>query len=112
MQLLIDAINIRAGGGLTHLQEILSEENYTDNSFEKIHLVTLLDLSAKIQNKKIYIHKLSFTKFERALYLFYPYKILRRYLNLAEINLIFSLLGKFNKVGIKRLFLSPKPNSP
>ena len=47
----IDATNIRSGGGITHLKELLNNSNPKNNNFEKIIIWSSYLTLEKIENK-------------------------------------------------------------
>jgi glycosyltransferase involved in cell wall biosynthesis len=69
--LVIDAINIRKGGGVTHLQNILREADYSNFKFKKIIIYGSSDLLRQLNVSNDCIITINYPFFDRSsLYLF------------------------------------------
>ncbi len=91
--LVIDALNIRAGGGLTHLRELTN--SIKETYFSKIYVIGQHEISDFPENgilKKIIIN---LNVLEKVLYLIFPAAVIRLKTKGLPFNLIFSPAGTY-----------------
>jgi glycosyltransferase involved in cell wall biosynthesis len=95
MILIIEAASIKAGGGLTHLLQLINNHFFKTDRFSKIYLLSSLDFTEKIKNENITSVRVPLSISNRIRYTLQPHSLLK-FLKEAEEDLfIFAPGGTF-----------------
>jgi len=106
MELLIDAINIRAGGGVTHLYELLNNKCFGLIKFDKVVIVTQIDVFDTLPSSNFEIIKVRLSLVEKTQHVIAPVSVLRKKYDLVNVGLVFSPGGTFFSRKVKYVSMS------
>ena len=116
MKIAIDATNIRAGGGLTHLREVIDNGNPVEFGIEKVVVWSNSNTLSKLPDKSWLIKKSHSWLNKSSIYSFlFQIILLSKYLKQDHIDLLFvpggTYLGAFeNVVSMSQNMLPFEPN--
>jgi glycosyltransferase involved in cell wall biosynthesis len=93
--LIIETVSIRTGGGLTHLLGVINNPQFNTDKFEKVYLLTTIDLDDKLNNKGILVKRVSLNFFNKIKFIMRPSFILGLIKEKKEDCLVFAPAGTF-----------------
>jgi glycosyltransferase involved in cell wall biosynthesis len=93
MNLCIDALNIRAGGGLTHLKELINAIKHT--SFTEIYVVGQKPIAVIQTSNLINVKIVKFNALEKIMYLISPAIVIKSKTKQFSYDILFSPAGTY-----------------